>query len=137
MLAENVPKQAVTQWIAPTIVVLATCAAVFPVIWNDFVEWDDCENFDIQTHGLRKYYQSVAGNRSLRATKDNKFSPHFGRFARCRLQKPMQQFQRPLLDCGPMTASGISGGKHHVPIGQVPFVAFYEHFFVRVAGSPS
>jgi protein O-mannosyl-transferase len=33
-----------TRWFVPVIICAATCAAFLPILWNDFVEWDDYEN---------------------------------------------------------------------------------------------
>src|SRR5437016_14119464 len=35
-----------------------------------------------------------------------------------------------------MGAGGVSGSQYGVAIGDIPFIALYEHLIVRVAGSP-
>ena len=32
------------RWFIPVTILAATCAAFLPILWNDFVEWDDYEN---------------------------------------------------------------------------------------------
>jgi len=32
------------RWFVPVTICAATCAAFLPILWNDFVEWDDYEN---------------------------------------------------------------------------------------------
>ena len=43
-LIESLPNKPAIKWLAPTVVALATCATFLPVLWNQFVNWDDYEN---------------------------------------------------------------------------------------------
>ena len=43
-LIESLPNKPAIEWLAPTVVALATCATFLPVLWNQFVNWDDYEN---------------------------------------------------------------------------------------------
>ena len=42
------------RWFVPVTIFAATCAAFLPILWNDFVEWDDYENLisNRRFHGL-------------------------------------------------------------------------------------
>src|SRR5919106_1635623 len=43
-LAHHVLQRTTSEWLVPAIVVVATCGSLFPVVWNEFVEWDDYDN---------------------------------------------------------------------------------------------
>src|SRR5437870_4074651 len=44
------PNKATRAWIAPVFVAVVTCATFLPVLWNQFVEWDDYENLISNVH---------------------------------------------------------------------------------------
>ena len=43
-LTESHPRNAAIRWVVPLIVAVATCVSFLPVLWNEFVDWDDYEN---------------------------------------------------------------------------------------------
>jgi Tfp pilus assembly protein PilF len=54
-LARHVLRRPTSEWFVPAVVVVATCGSFFPVVWNEFVEWDDYDNLVNNGHyrGLR------------------------------------------------------------------------------------
>ena len=49
-LPESKYSKSATGWIAPALVAVDTCVAFLPLIWNQFVEWDDYENLISNLH---------------------------------------------------------------------------------------
>jgi tetratricopeptide (TPR) repeat protein len=49
-LPESEYSKPATGWIAPAMVAVVTCVAFLPLLWNQFVEWDDYENLISDTH---------------------------------------------------------------------------------------
>jgi Tfp pilus assembly protein PilF len=49
-LAENFPSKPTTQWVTPGIVAIGTCATFLPLLWNEFVDWDDYDNLVNNVH---------------------------------------------------------------------------------------
>jgi protein O-mannosyl-transferase len=49
-LARLVLQRPTSEWLIPAIIVVATCGSLFPVVWNEFVEWDDYDNLVNNRH---------------------------------------------------------------------------------------
>ena len=49
-IAESFPSKPVTDWVASAIVAVVTCVTFLPVLWNEFVDWDDYDNLVNNPH---------------------------------------------------------------------------------------
>ena len=41
---ESLPSKPAPDWVVPALVAVATCVTFLPVLWNEFVDWDDFDN---------------------------------------------------------------------------------------------